>query len=197
MRATDSERGQLIRWSFASESAYRIKAAIELARSEPGIPIVAAELDPNPMFLAVKNGVVDLRKGTLIPANRDQLITKQAGTEFHPTATCPMWMKFIHQITAGDEDLGFFLQRVAGYLLTGLTNEQCLFMLLGRGSQGKIVLSRLLQILLGDYALTTPPTTLLAKRDTSGPTPDLARLRGARLVVASEPTEGWHWRKSS
>jgi putative DNA primase/helicase len=85
-----------------------------------------------------------------------------------------------------------YLQLVAGYVLTGLTVEQCFFVVIGPGANGKTVFLRTLQTLLGEgeYALTTPPETLLAKRDTGGPSPDLARLRGARLVVASEPNEG-------
>jgi putative DNA primase/helicase len=99
-------------------------------------------------------------------------------------------LKFISEITAGGENFASFLQRVVGYVLTGLTSEQCLFLLLGTGSNGKSVFLRVIEMLLGQYALGAPPETLLVKRDTSGASPDVARLRGARLVVASEPKDG-------
>ena len=154
------------------------------------MPIHAAELDANPLLLAVQNGVVDLSTGLPITPERSQLITKQAGTKFDPAATCPIWRSFLSQVTDGDQDLAAFLQRMAGYLLTGITDEQCLFLLLGPGANGKSVFLNTLQSLMGDYASSTPPETLLARRDTAAATPDLARLRGARLVVASEPRDG-------
>jgi putative DNA primase/helicase len=43
-----------------------------------------------------------------------------------------------------------------------------------------------MQMLLGEYGSTAPPETLLDKRDTGGPSPDLVHLRGARLAVVSE-----------
>jgi putative DNA primase/helicase len=46
-----------------------------------------------------------------------------------------------------------------------------------------------LRWLLGDYGMRTPAETLLAKRDRGIPN-DVARLRGARFVSASETNEG-------
>jgi len=182
-------RKQKLQWSISSESAYRIKSAIGLAKTEPGMPIQAAELDPNPLLLGVRNGVVDLITGLLVAAEQTQLITKQAGVAFDSGATCPKWDSFIRQITGVDEELALFLQRVAGYLLTGRISEQCFFVLVGGGANGKSVFLGVMQDLFGDYACATPPETLLVRREAGGARPDLARLRGARLVVASEPSD--------
>jgi len=59
----DDRRKKLSSWARISASAPRIEAMIKLARSEPGIPILASMLDADPMLLGVKNGTIDLRTG--------------------------------------------------------------------------------------------------------------------------------------
>ena len=77
-----------------------------------------------------------------------------------------------------------------GYILTGHTGEQCLIILYGTGANGKSVFLRVHRRLMGDYAKNTPPETLMVRATQSGASPDLARLPGARLVIASEPSVG-------
>ncbi|MGO7374314.1 hypothetical protein ACCT04_37285, partial [Rhizobium ruizarguesonis] len=36
-----------------------------------------------------------------------------------PSDDCPLWRAFLSRVTAGDEDLQAFLQRVAGYCQSG------------------------------------------------------------------------------
>ena len=183
-------RGELERWAKESESLHHIRAAIRLAETEPGTPVRADDLDDDPMLIGVRNGIVDLKSGILLPPKRQHLITKQCPVIFDPEAKCPTWDQFIGQITRGDVDLQSYLQRVAGYCLTGLTREQCFFVLWGSGANGKSVFLGTLQSLLGDYARSTPAMTLLGKQRADGASPDLARLVGARLVAASEPPDG-------
>lgn len=71
-------------------------------------------------------------------------------------------------------------------------------MLWGEGSNGKSTLVDLLNWLLGDYALVTPFASLLHTDQRRGgePTPDLARMPGARLVSAAEPETGARFAES-
>ncbi|MGH8738531.1 MAG: DUF3854 domain-containing protein, partial [Burkholderiales bacterium] len=65
-RATDSDQKKaLARWAATSESVTKLKAAIELARTEPGVELDVGKLDADPWLLGVQNGVVDLRTGKL------------------------------------------------------------------------------------------------------------------------------------
>jgi len=48
-------------------------------------------------------------------------------------------LAFLERITDGDQDLQRFLQRIAGYALTGSTNEHSLFFIFGTGANGKTV----------------------------------------------------------
>jgi putative DNA primase/helicase len=101
----------------------------------------------------------------------------------------------LHRITAGDIELQAFLQRMAGYALTGVTREHALFFLYGPGANGKSVYINTISALMGDYATTAPIETFIASTNERHPT-DLAGLRGARLVTAVETEDGRWWAES-
>ncbi|MDP9472822.1 MAG: phage/plasmid primase, P4 family, partial [Chloroflexota bacterium] len=184
------ERKSIARHALRSEADARIKAMISLAQSEPGIPIDPALLDTDPWLLTCLNGTINLRSGELLPHERVHYITKCAPVTHNPEATCPTWLAFLERIMAGDADLIGFLQRAIGYSLTGNTSERVFLILHGAGRNGKSTLLEVFRTLLGpDYAVRTPTDTLLAKREGGIPN-DVARLRGARFVSASEADEG-------
>jgi phage/plasmid-associated DNA primase len=58
-------------------------------------------------------------------------------TAVAPGGDCPLWRRFLTEITGGNKDLEDFLQRIAGYTLTGSTREHALFFLYGTGITGK------------------------------------------------------------
>jgi putative DNA primase/helicase len=187
--APDRVSQDLAKHGARSESAARLGAMVSLAQSEPGIPVTPDQLDRDPWKLTVPNGTLDLRTGALGPHGRADLITKLAPVPYEPDARCPTWLAFLDQITQGQRDLIAFLQRAAGYALTGDTREQCLFILYGTGANGKSTFLNTLRAVLGDYAKQTPTETLLVKRDGGIPN-DLARLHGARFVAAVEAEAG-------
>ena len=78
-----------------------IDAMIDLAQSEPGIPILPKSLDTDPWLLNVLNGTLDLRTGKLRAHERDDLITKQTPVEYDSQAQSPQWESFLYQIMAG------------------------------------------------------------------------------------------------
>ena len=116
-------------------------------------------------------------------------VTKKLGTNSEDGANCPDWTEFLNQIFEGDCQLISFLQRAVGYSLTGRVSEQCLFIFIGTGANGKSTFLKVLQCLLGDYAATVPMQTLMQQRFGTQ-TNDLAHLVGKRLVVASEGEPG-------
>ena len=162
------KRTELDRWAFKSEFIRRLKAMIEMARSDPKIQVGFAELDADPLMLGVLNGVVDLKSGELLPPDRSYYITKQAHVVFDKDGLCPKWLAFIDKVTGGDKEFARYLQRWMGYCLTGSTSEQCLIMLYGTGANGKSVFLRVLEALMGGYAKSTNAETLMAKSSQSG-----------------------------
>ena len=84
------------------------------------------------------------------------------------------------------------MQKALGYCLSGDTSLECFFILYGNTTRnGKSTLTETINHIWGDYARTVQPQTL-AKRPSDGSvaTPDIARLKGARIVNVPEPEKG-------
>lgn len=178
-------RAALMKHALRSESSNRIRAMIDLARSEPGVAIDYNELDQRPHLLPVANGTLDLWRGELGPFDRGHLLTKCIPIEYRADAECPVWQNTLSVIFGGDQALIAYVQRAVGYSLTGDTSEQCLHLCHGTGSNGKSTLLDVLGHLAGDYGQQADFTTFLERRS-EGPRNDVARLAGARLVRSSE-----------
>lgn len=172
-----------------------IRGVEGLARSDRRLAVLAEQFDPDPWALATPGGIVDLRDGSLgsaRPASLVSLATAVAPAETDEGAV--RWRRFLEQTTGGDQALAEYLQRVAGYWLTGLTSEQCLFFFWGPGGNGKSVFVNTLRNLMGDYATNSPMETFTAQPNGGEQHPTaLAMLRAARLVTASENEKGRAW----
>lgn len=179
-----------------SQSANRLKAMIELAQSEPGMPLRTTVLDQDNYLLCVTNGVINLRTGDLCVPCREDYITKQVQVVYDPTALAPKFIEFLTQIMGGNKALVDFIQRAIGYSLTGDTSEQCLFFLYGSGANGKSTLLNVVRELLGDYGMQCPAETLMVKQGGGNVPNDIARLRGARFVATSEIEDGRRFAES-
>lgn len=83
-----------------------------------------------------------------------------------------------------------FLQRLAGYTITGSTAEEILAFPHGPGATGKSTLVEAIKAVLGDYAATADFETFLARHGDAGVRNDIARLAGARMVVSVEVDDG-------
>jgi putative DNA primase/helicase len=138
---------------------------------------------------------IDLRTGERYPPRREDYMTKKAGSHRDPTMPIPIWSSFLARITADDQDLQDYLQRAAGYCLTGDIKEHVLFFLYGTGANGKSVFIKTLLGIWGDYACTVPTEVLMESNFDRHPT-ELARLQGVRLAMASETEQGRRWAES-
>ena len=182
-------RSRLAKWGATSQAEPRIRALLTLACTEPEVAISAAQLDQHPFALACANGTIDLRTGKLRAPDPADLITRGTDVVYEPDADCSRWRRFLAEVFAGDVELIGFVQRFVGYCLTGDTREQVLPVFHGAGANGKTTLVETLGRLLDDLAATAPFDTFLRGRD-RGPSDDLARLAGARLVTANESGDG-------
>lgn len=133
--------------------------------------------------------VLDLDTQTIV-SDTKSIVTRTLRCPFVPDADCPHFQTFLKQVFADDESVIAFVQRAVGYSLSGYTDEQCLFLLVGRGSNGKSTFLSTLQSVFGDYAATTPAHTLMVDRHGNRQTDDLAKLVGIRFVAATEPEKG-------
>ncbi len=184
-------RARLLEHALDSEQMARLNAMVTAAQSEPGIPIVPAEMDCDSMLLNTLSGTVDLRTGELRPHSRADAITRVAPVEYATGAgdDCPIFQGFIADILDNQPELIQFIQRLLGYCLTGDVREQIVTIFWGSGSNGKSTLLELILYILGEYALQAPRGLLDQKRGESHPT-ELVSLFRRRLVTVNETDSG-------
>jgi putative DNA primase/helicase len=119
-------------------SARTVAAVERLAKSDRRLAATVDQWDQDPDLLNTPSGLIDLRTGAIRPHASADYCTKITAVAPAPPGTdCPLWRAFLDRIMAGDQELIGFLQRVAGYALTGLTIERALFFLYGAGANGK------------------------------------------------------------
>lgn len=177
-------------------SARTVANVERLARSDRLLAATTDQWDRDPLLLNTPEGVVDLRAWRERAADASDYFTKStAVAPAPPGSPCPMWQSFLATVMGGDAELISFLQRMCGYFLTGDTSAHALFFAYGTGANGKSVFVNTIAGILGDYATSAPMETFMAAKDDRHPT-ELADLRGARLVTATETEEGRRWAES-
>lgn len=151
----------------------------------PMIPVNNDMFDKNDYLFNTQNGVINLKTGELIPHNKMLLLNKIGYTEYNKK-DCPLFKKFIYDIFENNEPLIHYLQKAFGYSLTGDCREQCMFILVGDGNDGKSLLLQIIQEVIGDYSATSNPDLLLDKKTQSQNLSEVARLKGIRYCVVNE-----------
>ena len=188
---SDDRRRDTVQWGIKSENEKRIKALIDLAQSEPGIPIRKEYMDSDPYLLNCQNGVIDLRSGKLLPFNRKYYISKIIPVEWkgmnHASDT---WDRALKDWTGADKNMLDFLSCALGYSITGDTREEVLFFIHGPTSTGKSTFIEAVKTALGDYTMTADFEAFLKRSSTGGARNDIARLAGARIVISIEVDKG-------
>jgi putative DNA primase/helicase len=150
--------------------------------------VLPEELDRDLWLMAVTNGTIDLHTGKLRASERGDLLTKAAPVVYDEDATAPIWGRFLERVLP-DSAVRWYVQKAAGYSMTGDVSEQALFFLHGAGANGKSTFLNVLMYTLGDYARQASPDLLMFKYGNEHPTA-LADLRGRRLVTTTEVQEG-------
>jgi putative DNA primase/helicase len=181
---------ELTGFARMTASARGVANMLTLAKSERGVPILPGAVDADPWALNCVNGTLDLRTGKLRTHARGDMLTKLCPVEFDATATSPNWEAMLTTIMGGNADLVTFLQRAVGYSLTGSVAEQVLFLLWGKGSNGKSTfVNAVLDVTGPDYGMQAPDGLLMVKRNDSHPT-EKADLFGRRFVSSVEIEDG-------
>jgi len=189
-----SARVEKVKTKHDLASAQTVAAVERLAKADRRLAATVDQWDTDPWLLNTPGATVELRTGKLRPRRSCDYVTKI-------TAVTPRrgrrrrWRAFLRRIMNGDRELIRYLQRVAGYALTGITREHALFFCYGIGANGKGVFLSTLTNIMANYATTTPIETFIASNTDRHPT-DLAGLRGARLVTAQEIEQGRRWAES-
>lgn len=184
-QAASSAKAQIIA-SSAKASAVRT-----LVQSDRAIAVEVDTLDHDKWTVNTPAGMVDLKTGQMLPPDPNALCTKSTAVAPAPGA-CPEWRRFLSEATGGDAEMERYLQRLAGYCLTGSTEEQMFAFFYGPGGNGKGVFLKTILRILGDYGYSAPMATFVSSTMDRHPT-ELAAMCGARMVTASETQAGRRW----
>jgi len=190
---SDEQEEIHVDWSYKCETKARLSNVVEMVKDYKPLADDGDGWDSNPWLLGVGNGVVDLRTGKLIESNSDDLICWHTPVRFDPKTMRGLkksrWYKFLYEIFSNDKELVDFIWRSVGYSITGVTDEQVMFLLYGEGANGKGTFVRALRNAFGQYGHNTPMSTFDRTSKNQIPA-DVADLNGKRFVTASEITEG-------
>ena len=178
-------------------SAATVAAVERLAKADRRLAATAAQWDANDWLLNTGDdetaATFDLRTGDSRPPDPLDYITKKTSTRCAPSGTPhPLWSSFLDRVTDGNVELQNFLQRYIGYCCTGFTSEHVFVFAYGTGANGKSTFINTIAKIFGDYATVADMSTFIASSTERHPT-DLAKLVGARLVVAQETQNGRRW----
>jgi putative DNA primase/helicase len=185
--AIDTGNDALIDAGRALRTSRYISAALLEMQAMPSIRRSVPDLDADPFALTFRNGTIDLRTGRLRHHEPADLITRLVDVDYREDAGCPNWLGFLESSQPGDSEMHTFLQRLAGYAVTGSTREECLAFFYGSGRNGKGVFTETLGKVFA--AVTTAQEAEFWEKQRNGRNGSLvAKLHGARLVLSSEMT---------
>lgn len=167
-----------------------IGAVRSAAESFPEYHIPLSDFDTDNDRVVVKNGVIDLQTGTLLPHDPKFLFTRSLGVFYDPQAEAPHFHSFLATAVPNVDERAF-LQKCFGYTLTGHNTEQVLWMLIGGTGTGKSTLINAIynvfgKVKRGGYAMKAPRGLFRKDQAHWG---DTATLINARMAVDAEFAE--------
>jgi putative DNA primase/helicase len=173
------------------ENSGAIKGIVNLAAMDTSIHCASSDIDDIPWVIGTPDGMVHLSVGEWMPFGAGLFVTRRTLVHFDEVARCDRWEEFLREVLGDDDEVQSYFQQLVGYLLTGDTRLQQMWLLIGSGSNGKSTLLHILQKMLGpDYAQQTPESVLLGRPNVGGATNDLVRLKGVRCALLAETGHG-------
>lgn len=189
MVQNDEQRQLLLRNVKRALSSSGKQAFLKEAEHISNIPCTNADFDKDPFLFNCEDGVIDLRNGQLMPHKKEYMLSKISPIGL--SSELPKrFLTFMDEIFGGDKELIHYMHKILGYALTGSTKEQCMFMLIGDGSNGKSVLLEILNKVVGNYGAVSEIEVLLEKNNKTANLGEIARLNGIRSVITSESQIG-------
>lgn len=148
------------------------------------------DFDTQEFLLNTPSATYDLRLGMCGGHDHspEDLITKI-------TAVAPsdegmdIWLDAVNSFFCGDRDLIDYVQQIVGLAAIGKVYQEALIIAYGEGSNGKSTFWNAIARVLGSYSgsMSADALTVGCKRNVK---PEMAELKGKRLVIAAELEEG-------
>lgn len=198
-----TDQSEFFEFCKMSQQARMVGNMVSLVASDPVVCVPATELDKHRHLLGVKNGVVDLRSGKLLPPDPSYRITMICGCEYDPNAQAPLFMQTVLDVFYGSKPDAEFFMALVGYSAMGEPKEDILVIPYGNGANGKSTVLGCVRDAFGGYARAADASSFVSdprgvsSGSAGGPREDLVRLRGARFVYVSEPDESSELREGA
>lgn len=107
------------------------------------------------------NGTLELETGLFREPRKEDYCTICMTYDYNPSSICPVWERFIHDITDGCGKRYENLQFIPGYALMPHCDYQKIFIFLGSGGNGKSIYLDILKHVFGrDNVSTVEPSSL-------------------------------------
>ena len=165
-----------------------ITATLNVAKSMLGVKV--SDLDKDPNLLNTPSGTYDLQKGMAgeQPHDSADLITKI--TECSPgDEGMDIWLEALDTFFCGDAELIEYVQKVIGLAAIGKVYSEFIIIAYGDGANGKSTFWNTIARVLGSYAGKIS-SDILTMGNKVNAQPEMAELKGKRLIIASEMQEG-------
>lgn len=161
-----------------------------LLAAKPMLEMNLTDLDKNEFLLNTPGMTFDLREGMNggYEPRAEDFITKQ-------TAVTPsdegaeLWKDALELFFCGDKELISYVQEIVGLGAIGKVYVEAMIISYGEGSNGKSTFWNTIQRVLGTYSggMSADALTVGCKRNVK---PEMAELKGKRLIIAAELEEG-------
>ena len=158
--------------------------------SKPMVEIDQNDLDKDENYLNCPDGTYDMAHGMLgrHDHDSDDLITKITAASPGDEGSA-LWQETLETIFQGDQELIDYVQRIVGLAAIGEVYQEAMIIAYGDGSNGKSTFWNTIAAVMGSYAglISADALTVGCKRNVK---PELAEVKGMRLLIASELEEG-------
>lgn len=165
-----------------------ITSALNVSKSM--LTIKVSDLDKDPVLLNTPRATYNLEKGVAgeQPHNPFDLITKI--TECSPgDEGMDIWLEALETFFCGDAELIEYVQKVIGLAAIGKVYEEFIIIAYGDGANGKSTFWNTIARVLGTYSGKIS-SDILTMGNKVNAQPEMAELKGKRLIIASEMQEG-------
>lgn len=197
--AWDACVGKLLRWAEGCENGLIHKTA-GLDGALDRLTVSGSAWNNGMWEINTKNGVVDIRTLVQTPHAPEQYNLQQTAVGWVPgsSLTAVDLLKGLESIDNIAEGMLEFFQRALGTAVTGSQAAKLILDIFGISDSGKSTVINACVNALGklgsptSYAAVIKPKAISARTtDAEAAEPSIHRLRGKRLVVASESGEGY------
>lgn len=154
------------------------------------LAITPQELDSDEFLLCTPDATYDLRKGLAgVREHRAEDFTTKVTTVSPSEKGRNIWQKQLELVFCGDQELIDYVQLVSGIACVGKVFIEQMIIAYGQGANGKSTFWNTIARVLGSYSgkVSADALTVGCRRNVK---PEMAELKGKRLIIASELEEG-------